>query len=86
MNERQESVAYLIFDVETVADGELISKVRFPDEQLSPAEAIAKYKQELKEKTGSDFIAATFTLPVSIAVAKVNADYSLMDLIQTSGY
>jgi len=81
MNKASESVAYLIFDVETVADGELISKVCFPNEKLSAAEAISKYREDLLQKTGRDFIASTFTIPVAIAVAKVNQEYSLIDLI-----
>lgn len=34
-----EKVSHLIFDVESVADGELIARVRYPDDGLSPADA-----------------------------------------------
>ncbi len=76
----QSPVSYLVFDVEAVADGDLISRVRYPNEELSPQEAIAKYQGEQIESTGSDFIPATFMLPISVAIAKITADYRLQDL------
>lgn len=73
-------VRYLIFDVETVGDGDLISRVRYPDEQLSPQEAVEKYRADLLERTGKDVIPSTEVLPISVAVAKVTSDYRLTDL------
>ena len=54
MDEAQHEVAYLIFDVEAIADGELIARVRYPNEGLRAAEAIARYRAELIEKKGND--------------------------------
>ncbi|WP_417398107.1 3'-5' exonuclease [Gimesia chilikensis] len=76
----QSQVAYLVFDVEAIADGDLISRVRYPGEGLSPGDALAKYQEEQIEATGSNFIPATFMLPISVAVAKLSADYHLQDL------
>jgi hypothetical protein len=73
-------VRYLIFDIETVGDGDLIRKVRYPDESLSPREAIQRYRSQLLEETGRDVLPLTFVLPVSVAVAKVSADYRLLDI------
>lgn len=73
-------VRYLIFDIETVGDGDLIQKVRFPDEQLSPREATERYRRQLLEETGRDVLPATFVLPVSVAVAKVAEDFRLLEL------
>lgn len=73
-------VKYLIFDIETVGDGDLIRKVRFPDEELTPREAIDRYRRQLMEDTGKDVLPLTFVLPVSIAIAKVAADYRLLEL------
>jgi predicted PolB exonuclease-like 3'-5' exonuclease len=75
------AIRYFVFDVETVADGELVSKLRFPGEGLAPAEAIARFRQELVEKYQSDFIPYTYQLPVSVAVAKVTADFRLIDVV-----
>jgi len=72
---------YLVFDIESVADGALVSRLRYPGEFLDPADAIAKYRAELLAKYESDFIPYTFQIPVAICVAKVGADYRLLDLV-----
>ena len=72
---------YLVFDVERVADGELVSKIRYPGQGLSATEAVARYRQELMEKFESDFIPYTFQVPVSVAIGKVSADYRLLDVV-----
>jgi predicted PolB exonuclease-like 3'-5' exonuclease len=74
-------VSYLVFDVESVADGDLVSKIRYPGEGLSAAEAIQKYRAELMEQFDRDFIPYTFQLPISIVVAKVAADFRLLDIV-----
>ncbi|MCA9065975.1 MAG: 3'-5' exonuclease [Planctomycetaceae bacterium] len=73
-------VRYLIFDVETVGDGDLIQRVRYPDEPMSSAEAVQRYRRELLEDTGRDVLPSTFVLPVSVAVAKVTSDFRLADV------
>jgi predicted PolB exonuclease-like 3'-5' exonuclease len=75
------AVKFLVFDVESVADGDLVSKIRFPGEDLSGDEAIARYRAELLEKTGSDFIPYTYQVPVSVVVAKIDANYAMVDLV-----
>lgn len=75
------SVRYLVFDIESVADGALVSKLRFPGENLSPEDAVTRYRAELMEKFDSDFIPYTFQVPVSIVVAKLSADFHLLDLV-----
>ncbi len=73
-------VRYLIFDVEAVGDGDLIHRVRYPDEELTPRQAIERYQADLLEQTGRDVLPPTFVNPISVAVAKVSADYRLLDL------
>lgn len=75
-------VEYLVFDAEAVADGELIAKVRYPRESLTPEEAIRKYRDEVlaERGDGKDILPVTFMLPVAVAVAKVDARYRLLDL------
>ena len=77
----QEPVRYLIFDIESVADGALVAKVRYPGESLSAEQAIARYREELLEQRGTDFIPYTFQMPVSVVVAKVSGTFELLDLI-----
>ncbi|MDZ4782725.1 MAG: 3'-5' exonuclease [Planctomycetia bacterium] len=74
-------VRYLVFDLESVADGDLVSRLRFPGEKLDGAAAIARYRAELMAKNDSDFIPYTFQVPVSVAVAKVGEDLRLLDLV-----
>jgi predicted PolB exonuclease-like 3'-5' exonuclease len=74
------TVNYLAFDIESVADGELVSKIRYPGEGLDSQAAIERYRQELRDKYDSDFIPYTFHLPISVAVGKIAADYRLLDI------
>ena len=73
--------AYFVFDIESVADGALVSRMKYPGENLSPVEAIAKYREELLKENGKDFIPYTYQLPVSLVIAKVARDFSLLDLV-----
>ncbi|MCE9555196.1 MAG: 3'-5' exonuclease [Planctomycetes bacterium] len=75
------NVRYLVFDTESVTDGTLVSRLRYPGEGLTPQQAIAKYRGELMEKFDSDFVPYTFQLPVSVAVAKVGSDLRIIDLV-----
>ena len=70
---------YLIFDIESIADGELVRRVKFPD-AVSPSEAIQLYKNELSAVNRTDFVPYTFQLPISIVVAKIDSDMSLIDI------
>jgi predicted PolB exonuclease-like 3'-5' exonuclease len=78
----QSKPEYLIFDIEAVADGDLIAKIRYPKEKLDANSAIARYRQELvaERGDGKDFIPHTFMLPISVAIGKVDAQYRLIDL------
>ena len=75
------AVRYLVFDIESVADGPLVSALRYPAESLEPAQAVRRYRDELMEKYESDFIPYTFQIPVSVAVGKVDADFRLIDVV-----
>jgi len=68
-------IEYFVFDIESVADGDLVSKLRYPEDDLSGEEAIARYREELLEKYDSDFIPYTFQVPVSVVIGKVSADF-----------
>jgi predicted PolB exonuclease-like 3'-5' exonuclease len=74
-------VAYLVFDVESVADGDLISRVRYPGQNLSPQEAIANYQDELVEQRGTTFIPHTFQIPTAVVIAKVASNLELIDVV-----
>jgi predicted PolB exonuclease-like 3'-5' exonuclease len=75
------SVRYLVFDTESVADAALVAKLRYAGQGLSPAEALRSYRDELLEKYESDFIPYSFQTPISVAVGKVAADFHLDDVV-----
>ncbi|WP_372720882.1 3'-5' exonuclease [Novipirellula sp.] len=76
-----EKVAHFIFDVESIADGELIADVRYGGQGLSPEKAIATYQDELVEQNGTTFIPYTYQIPISVVIAKVARDFSLIDIV-----
>jgi predicted PolB exonuclease-like 3'-5' exonuclease len=75
------NVAYLVFDVESAADGALVAGVRYPGEGLEPEEAVRRYRDELLESKGTDFVPYSFQFPVAVVVAKVSDDFRLLDLV-----
>ena len=80
MSNSTAGVAYLVFDIETVADGQLVSQIRYPGQCLTPDVALARYRAELLEQNGRDILPPTYMLPISVAVAKLSADYRIIDL------
>jgi len=80
MKTESSDVAYLVFDIEAVADGRIVSQLKYPGEELTPQEATAKFRRDLMESTGRDVFPPTFVLPISVAVAKVSRDFRLLDV------
>jgi 3'-5' exonuclease len=80
MDDNRRKPAYLVFDVEAVGDGDLIARVKYPSEKLSAAEALARFRAQLMEEKGKDILPTTFTLPIALAIAKVDTSYRLIDL------
>lgn len=74
-------VAHLIFDVESVADGELVAAVKYPHESLAAEEAIRRFQEELVEQSGKTFIPYTFQIPAAVIIAKVGVDLDLIDIV-----
>jgi 3'-5' exonuclease len=75
------SVRYLVFDVESAADGDLVSRIRFPGENLPPDEAVHRYREYLTEKYESDFVPYSYQVPICVVVAKVSSDFQLIDVV-----
>jgi predicted PolB exonuclease-like 3'-5' exonuclease len=74
--------AFLVVDTESVPDGHLIRRVKYPGEDLSPEEAIERLRGEVRAQSrdGSDFIPVTFQYPVAVCVLRVGADYGLQSV------
>jgi predicted PolB exonuclease-like 3'-5' exonuclease len=73
------ATGFIIFDTESVPDGDLLGRVKYPREGLNPEEAIARARQEAREasKNASDFLPVTFQIPVAVCVVRVAADFTL---------
>jgi len=76
----KKNVKYCIFDVEAIGDGDLVSRVRYPDEDLDANAALQRYREDLIAQTGRDVLPPTFVLPISVVVAKVDKEFRLLDL------
>jgi len=76
------TTAFLILDTESVPDGRLLAKVKYPGDNLSPEEAIARAQAEARDQSrdGSDFLPVTFQYPISICVLRVASDFTLQAL------
>ena len=70
----QKNVRYFVFDTESVADGNLVARIRYPGQDLKPEEATAKYRADMFAKYDSDFIPYTYQMPISVAIGKVSAE------------
>jgi predicted PolB exonuclease-like 3'-5' exonuclease len=71
--------AFLVLDTESVPDGRLVAAVKYPDEGLTPEQAVEKARAEAREASwsGSDFIPVSFHVPVAVCVLRVGADFAL---------
>jgi predicted PolB exonuclease-like 3'-5' exonuclease len=72
----------LIFDTESVPDGVLIGRTKYPCDKLAPEEAIARAQAEARESSsiGSDFLNVSLQIPVAVCVANVAGDFRLLKL------
>jgi 3'-5' exonuclease len=74
--------AFLIVDTESVPDGRLLASVKYPNEILSPEEAVERARGEARDTSwnGSDFLPVTFQVPVAVSVLRVGADFALQSI------
>ncbi|MBN1420851.1 MAG: ribonuclease H-like domain-containing protein [Planctomycetes bacterium] len=77
-----DDTAYIIFDIETIGDGDLIARTIYAGEDLSPEDALARaHADALRDSDGrSDFVASSLVIPVAIGVARVGRDLGLRSL------
>ena len=78
-----DDIGFFVFDVESIADGDLIARVKYPGESLSPQQAIRRYRDELLEESEGtrDFIPYTFQIPIAIVIAKVSRAFELLEVV-----
>ena len=74
------AVRYLVFDVEGVADMELVSRQRYGGQALDERAALERFRREMVDRYDNDFVPYTYQIPAAVGVAKVAADFRLIDL------
>ncbi len=74
------ATSFLVFDVESVADADLVARVHYGG-TCEPADALARYRDELRERYDSDFVPYTFQVPAVVVVGKVTAEFVLEDIV-----
>src|SRR5262249_14367821 len=74
--------AFLIMDTESVPDGRLLALDKFPGEQLTPEEAVARAQAEARDRSlsRSDFLPVTYQYPVAVCILRVGSDFALQAL------
>jgi 3'-5' exonuclease len=74
--------AYLIVDTESVPDGQLLAKVKYPQQELSPEAAVAQAQAEARalSPSGSDFLPVSYHYPVAACVLRAGVDFRLQAL------
>lgn len=78
-----EEIKYLVFDIESVPDAKLIKMAKYPDLDIDEKTAVIKFQEEILNNSGGTtfFIPVTFQYPISICMAKVRGDFSLVDIV-----
>lgn len=73
------ATAFLIVDTESVPDGDLLARVKYPGEVMTAEEAILRARAEAREasRDGSDFLPVAFQYPIAVSVIRIGADFSL---------
>jgi predicted PolB exonuclease-like 3'-5' exonuclease len=69
-------MAFVVFDIETRIDKQLLNQVFFPGEGIGDEEAYERFRQDPRNR-GGDFLPLTLHVPISIAIGEVGEDYRL---------
>ncbi|HLJ96602.1 MAG TPA: 3'-5' exonuclease [Gemmataceae bacterium] len=79
VSENNEATAFLVLDTESIPDGRLLSRVKYPAEDLSPLEAIQRAQAEARELSpkGSDFLPVSFQVPIAVCILRIASDFRL---------
>jgi predicted PolB exonuclease-like 3'-5' exonuclease len=69
---------FLIFDTESVPDGNLLAKVKYRGEALTPEQAVERAQQEARElsRQGSDFLPVPYQVPIAVCALRVALDFT----------
>jgi predicted PolB exonuclease-like 3'-5' exonuclease len=70
---------FLVLDTESVPDGRLLARIKYPGEDVPPEEAVRRAQADARGRstTQSDFLPVTFQYPVAVCVIRVDAEFGL---------
>ncbi len=73
---------YLVFDIETRVDKELVKQIHDPENTLTLDQAYDKARDELLERSGqqSDFFPIPYHIPIAVATLQAGDDYRILAL------
>ncbi len=74
------SFQYLVYDIESIVDKNLLNRVLFAGKGLSDDEAYQSHVAELTKDGGSSFVSASFHIPVCMGVLAVNRDLTIQKI------
>lgn len=74
------SVQYLVYDIESVVDKNLLNRVLFAKKNLSDEEAYKTHVAEITKDGGNGFVNASFHIPVCIAALALEKDYTIQKI------
>ena len=80
---QEEQTRYIVYDTESVVDGALLGRVLYQGEELDAAGSIERYLEDVGDPEA--FIPVSFHVPVAISVARVSADFRLLDMKTVPG-
>lgn len=67
----------IVIDIETAINKQLVADVIFEGQGMDPEEAYTKYKKQLVDKSGSDFMPVIFHYPITIGYAHVGVNFRI---------
>lgn len=71
---------YLVYDIESVVDKNLLNRVMYADKGMTDDEAYTKHVADLMEKNNTNFVSASFHIPVCLASLAVDKDFSIQKI------
>jgi predicted PolB exonuclease-like 3'-5' exonuclease len=73
---------YLVFDIETRVDKDLVKRIYDPEDTLTIEQAYDKARDEIMGQSGqkSDFFPIPFHIPISIATLQADENYGILAL------
>ncbi len=74
------SIAYLVYDIESITDKSLLNRVLFAGKNLNDEEAFAHHIKEITKDGGNGFVNASFHIPICLSVVAVDKDFTIQKI------